>query len=76
MIPYEKGWSLTVDGKETELLRGDIGFQMCIRDSQYCDPSLLYAPSLSEGADRVRQKTDLWKLAALSGRRKPGRKRS
>ncbi len=29
MIPYEKGWSLTIDGKETELLRGDIGFLAC-----------------------------------------------
>ena len=26
MIPYEKGWSLTIDGEKAELLRGDIGF--------------------------------------------------
>lgn len=29
MIPYEKGWSLTIDGEKTELLRGDIGFLAC-----------------------------------------------
>lgn len=29
MIPYEKGWNLTIDGKETELLKGDIGFLAC-----------------------------------------------
>lgn len=29
MIPYENGWSLTVDGEETELVRGDIGFLAC-----------------------------------------------
>lgn len=26
MIPYEKGWEITVDGKETEAVKGDIGF--------------------------------------------------
>lgn len=26
MIPYEKGWTITVDGEETEAVRGDIGF--------------------------------------------------
>ena len=26
MIPYEKGWTVTVDGEETEILKGDIGF--------------------------------------------------
>ena len=29
MIPYEKGWSLTIDGEKAELLRGDIGFLAC-----------------------------------------------
>lgn len=28
-IPYDEGWSLTVDGKETELLRADLGFLAC-----------------------------------------------
>lgn len=26
MIPYEKGWTVTVDGEETESMQGDIGF--------------------------------------------------
>ena len=41
---------------------------------KYRHPSLLYAPSLSERADRFREKADLQELAALSGGRKPGRK--
>ena len=26
MIPYENGWTVTVDGEKTEILQGDIGF--------------------------------------------------
>lgn len=29
MIPYEDGWSLELDGKETEILCGDLGFISC-----------------------------------------------
>ena len=29
MIPYEAGWHLSVDGNETGLIRGDLGFLCC-----------------------------------------------
>lgn len=51
MIPYEKGWSLTVDGKETELLRGDIGFLACrLPEGDYSLELKFEAPGLKAGA--------------------------
>lgn len=50
-IPYEQGWSLTVDGKETELLRGDIGFLACRVEAGDHEITLTFrAPLLKEGA--------------------------
>ena len=51
MIPYENGWSLTVDGEETELVRGDIGFLACKVASGDHDIVLKFtAPGLYVGA--------------------------
>lgn len=51
MIPYEKGWSLTIDGKETELLRGDIGFLACeIPEGDHTLELTFQAPGLKAGA--------------------------
>ena len=51
MIPYENGWSLTVDGEETELVRGDIGFLACKVTSGDHDIVLKFtAPGLYVGA--------------------------
>ncbi len=50
MIPYEKGWSLTIDGEKAELLRGDIGFLAC--EVQKGDHTILLtfeAPGLKAG---------------------------
>lgn len=50
MIPYEKGWSLTIDGKETELLRGDIGFLACeIPEGDHTLELTFQAPGLKKG---------------------------
>ena len=50
MIPYEKGWSLTIDGKETELLRGDIGFLACeIPEGDHTLELTFQAPGLKAG---------------------------
>lgn len=50
MIPYEKGWSLTIDGKETELLRGDIGFLACeIPEGDHTLELTFQAPGLKTG---------------------------
>ena len=51
MIPYEKGWSLMVDGEETELLRGDIGFLACkVQKGDHTVLLTFRAPGLREGA--------------------------
>lgn len=51
MIPYEKGWSLTVDGEETELLKGDIGFLACkVSEGDHELTLTFHAPGLKEGA--------------------------
>ena len=51
MIPYEKGWSLTIDGKETELLRGDIGFLACrLPEGDHSLELKFEAPGLEAGA--------------------------
>ena len=51
MIPYEKGWNLTVDGKETELLRGDIGFLACrLPEGDHSLELKFEAPGLKAGA--------------------------
>ena len=50
MIPYEKGWSLTIDGKETELLRGDIGLLACeIPEGDHTLELNFQAPGLKAG---------------------------
>ena len=51
MIPYEKGWSLMIDGKETELLRGDIGFLACkVSEGDHTLTLSFQAPGLKAGA--------------------------
>ena len=51
MIPYEKGWTLTIDGKETELLRGDIGFLACkVPEGDHTLTLSFHAPGLKAGA--------------------------
>ena len=50
MIPYEKGWSLTIDGKETELLRGDMGFLACENpEGDHTLELTFQAPGLKKG---------------------------
>lgn len=64
MIPCEKGWSLTVDGKETELLRGDIGFLAChIPEGDHSLELKFEAPGLKAGAVGS---TVFWALFAVS----------
>lgn len=46
MIPYEKGWELTVDGKETELIRGDLGFLACEVKAGSHEIELTFRPPL------------------------------
>lgn len=51
MIPYEDGWELTIDGEETELLRGDIGFLACqVPEGDHTLELTFHAPGLMEGA--------------------------
>ncbi|MBU5481070.1 YfhO family protein [Blautia sp. MSJ-19] len=51
MIPYENGWSLTIDGQETELLRGDIGFLACkVPEGNHTLTLTFQAPGLYSGA--------------------------
>lgn len=51
MIPYEDGWRLAVDGKETELLRGDLGFLAChITEGEHTLTLTFTPPMLKEGA--------------------------
>ena len=51
MIRYEKGWSLMIDGEETELLRGDIGFLACkVPEGDHTVLLTFRAPGLREGA--------------------------
>lgn len=50
MIPYEKGWSLTIDGEKAELLRGDIGFLACeVPEGDYTILLTFEAPGLKAG---------------------------
>lgn len=50
MIPYEKGWSLTIDGEKAELLRGDIGFLACeVPEGDHTILLTFEAPGLKEG---------------------------
>lgn len=50
MIPYEKGWSLTLNGKETELIRGDLGFLACqVEEGSYEIELSFRPPLLREG---------------------------
>lgn len=49
-IPYEGGWSLMIDGKETEMFRGDLGFLACEVSQGEHEMELTYrAPLLYEG---------------------------
>ena len=51
MIPYEKGWSLTIDGEKAELLRGDIGFLACrVPEGDHTILLTFHAPGLKAGA--------------------------
>lgn len=51
MIPYEQGWSLKVDGEETALVRGDIGFLACHVEAGEHELELTFhAPGLKMGA--------------------------
>ena len=50
MIPYEKGWHLTVDGKEQALFRGDLGFAACSMKEGVHNYSLTFiVPGMKEG---------------------------
>lgn len=50
MIPYEKGWSLTIDGEKVELLRGDIGFLACeVPEGDHTILLTFEAPGLKAG---------------------------
>lgn len=50
MIPYEKGWSLTIDGEKAELLRGDIGFLACeVSEGDHTILLTFEAPGLKAG---------------------------
>ena len=50
MIPYEKGWSLTIDGERAELLRGDIGFLACeVPEGDHTILLTFEAPGLKAG---------------------------
>lgn len=50
MIPYEKGWSLTIDGEKAELLRGDIGFLACeVPEGDHTIRLTFEAPGLKAG---------------------------
>ena len=50
MIPYEKGWSLTIDGEKAELLRGDIGFLACeVPEGDHTILLTFEAPGLNAG---------------------------
>ena len=62
---YEKGWSLTVDGKETELLRGDIGFLACrLPEGDHSLELKFEAPGLKAGAVGS---AVFWVLFAVTG---------
>ncbi|MDO5134832.1 MAG: YfhO family protein [Eubacteriales bacterium] len=51
MIPYEEGWTLTVDGEETPLMKGDLGFLACgIQEGSHSLELVYHAPLLREGA--------------------------
>ena len=50
MIPYEKGWSLMIDGEKAELLRGDIGFLACeVPEGDHTILLTFEAPGLKAG---------------------------
>ena len=50
MIPYEKGWSLAIDGEKAELLRGDIGFLACeVPEGDHTILLTFEAPGLKAG---------------------------
>lgn len=50
MIPFEQGWSLFIDGKETEILRGDLGFIACkVEEGNHNLELTFETPMLKEG---------------------------
>lgn len=50
MIPYEDGWHLKIDGKETELMRGNLGFASCaVTEGDHTIELRFSAPGLKEG---------------------------
>lgn len=46
LIPYEKGWSLTLNGEEKELIRGDLGFLACSVEEGVYEIELTFRPPL------------------------------
>ncbi|MDO4272827.1 MAG: YfhO family protein [Eubacteriales bacterium] len=50
LIPFEDGWSLTVDGEETELIKGNLGFLSCrVQEGDHDLVLTFRAPLLKEG---------------------------
>ena len=51
MIPYEAGWSLTIDGEETSLERGNLGFCACrVEEGSHEIELSFHAPGFKAGA--------------------------
>lgn len=46
MIPFEKGWSLKLNGEKTELFRGDLGFLACQAEKGNYEIELTFHPPL------------------------------
>lgn len=50
MIPYEAGWHIKIDGKETELIRGNLGFSACsVKEGNHTVTLSFFPPGLREG---------------------------
>lgn len=50
MIPYEDGWSLKIDGEDTDLQKGDLGFLACnVKEGDHTLTLTYRAPLLKEG---------------------------
>ncbi len=50
LVPYESGWTLTVDGQETEFVKGDLGFLACkVSEGEHSFSLTFQAPGLSAG---------------------------
>ena len=72
MIPYEAGWHLSVDGNETGLIRGDLGFLCCrIPAGDHALTLTFTAPGLKAGLLISLVSWILW-IVILGIRRKAG----